>query len=77
MNANEIRERAEDVQAGVEETAQTLKDKAAQWQQQAKQSAAELAKRTDAYVHDHVWSTICVTAVLAFTLGVLVARRGD
>ena len=75
MNTNDIREKAEDLRAGAEEAAQTLKDRAAEWQQLTKDNAVELARRTDAYVRENVWSSIGVTAILAFTLNVLIARR--
>jgi ElaB/YqjD/DUF883 family membrane-anchored ribosome-binding protein len=77
MNTNEIRERAEDVRASAEEATQSLKEKAAQWQQLTKDNAVRFAKRTDSYVHENVWSTMTLTAILAFTLGVLVARGRD
>ncbi len=73
MNANDIQETAEDVRSRAQETADALKDKAGEWQD----NAVEFAKRTDAYVRENVWTSIGVTAILAFAIGVLISRSRD
>jgi len=75
MNADQIKEEAEDLQKEVEETTQTLKAKALQWQQTAPESVGQFAKATDTYVRENPWPAVGIAAFAAFTLGVLIGMR--
>jgi len=70
MNANEIQDRAE-------ETAQSLKEKALDWQRAAKENVGQWARNTDDYVHENPWMTIGLAALAAFTFGLLLGSRRD
>lgn len=77
MNTDQIKDKAEDLQDSAIETGRNLKNKAAQWQQAAKDNATNVARATDSYVRDNPWGAIGVVAVFALAIGLLIGGRRD
>lgn len=75
MSADKIKEKAQDFQEAAEETAQTLKDRALEWQRTATDGVVTFAKSTDTYVHDNPWPAIGMAALFAFAIGLLIGTR--
>lgn len=75
MSADKIKEKVEDFQDQAEETAQTMKARALEWQRTATDGVVTFAKSTDAYVHESPWPAIGMTALFAFALGLLLGTR--
>ena len=75
MSAEKIKGQVEEFQDETEETAQTLKERAIQWQRTAKDGVVNFARSTDTYVHDNPWPAIGMTALFAFALGLLIGTR--
>ena len=81
MDTNDIKNKAQDWEQSARERGEELQEEASRWQQKAKEKAKEIARNAgtaaDRYVHDNPWVAIASVAVVSFTLGALLARRGD
>lgn len=75
MSADKTKEQMQEFQDEAEDTAQTLKERALEWQRNATDSMVNFAKTTDNYVHDNPWPAIGMTALFAFAIGLLVGTR--
>jgi len=75
MSADKIKEKVGDFQDEAEETAQSMKERALEWQRTATDGVVTFAKTTDTYVHDNPWPAIGMTALFAFALGLLIGTR--
>lgn len=75
MSADKMKEQMEEFQDEAQETAQTLKERAQEWQRTATDGMVNFAKTTDTYVHDNPWPAIGMTALFAFAIGLLVGTR--
>lgn len=71
MSADKIK----DFQEQAQETAQTLKERAMEWQRTATDGVVTFAKSTDTYVHENPWPAIGMTALFAFAVGLLMGSR--
>jgi ElaB/YqjD/DUF883 family membrane-anchored ribosome-binding protein len=71
MNSEKMKEQADDLQGAV----QSLKERAAEWQQAARENITDFARNTDTYVHDNPWPAIGITAVFAFAMGLIIGAR--
>ena len=75
MNTDQLKEQAENFQEEATETARTLKERALEWKETARDSVVGAAKTTDTYVRDNPWIAVGVVGLFAFTLGVFVGSR--
>lgn len=75
MNSDKIKQQAEGLQDQAQEAAQSFKERAAEWQQAARENISNFAENTDTYVHENPWPAIGITAVFAFALGLIVGVR--
>ena len=71
MNSEKMKEQTDDLQ----EAAQSLRERAAEWQQAARENITNFAQNTDTYVHENPWQAIGITALFAFALGLVVGGR--
>ena len=71
MSSEKMKEQADDLQ----EAARSFKERAAEWQQAARENITDLARNTDTYVHENPWPAIGLTAVFAFALGLVIGAR--
>ena len=75
MSADKIKEKIEGFQDEAADTAQSMKERALEWQRTATDGVVTFAKTTDTYVHDNPWPAIGMTALFAFALGLLMGTR--
>jgi ElaB/YqjD/DUF883 family membrane-anchored ribosome-binding protein len=75
MNSDKIKEQAQDLQGQAEEAARSFTERAAEWQQAARENITTFAQNTDTYVHENPWPAIGITAVFAFALGLIMGGR--
>lgn len=68
MNSDNIKDQAE-------EAAQSFKERAAEWQETARENITNFAQNTDTYVHENPWPALGITALFAFALGLIVGGR--
>jgi ElaB/YqjD/DUF883 family membrane-anchored ribosome-binding protein len=68
MDANELKE--EGAQA-----AEELHERGWAWADRAKQKLQQAGSATDDYVHENVWTTAALVALVAVTIGWLIGRR--
>lgn len=75
MNPDKIKEKAEDLQGQAAEAVQSFKERAADWQDAARENITNFARDTDTYVHENPWPALGITAVFAFAVGLMVGGR--
>ena len=75
MNSDKMKEKADDLQDQAEDAARSFKERAAEWQQTARENITDFAQNTDTYVHENPWPAIGITAVFAFALGLVIGAR--
>ena len=75
MSADKMRNQGEEIQDEMEETAQSLKERAIEWKRAATDGVTSFAKTTDTYVHENPWPAIGITALFAFALGIIIGGR--
>ena len=66
MKARDVSETVQDWQARMGETAKKVSD-----------TARNVGHATDEYVHENVWSSIAMAAVVGCVVGYLLGNRGD
>ncbi len=54
-----------------------LTDRLQDFQKRASETARNACQATDEYVHDNVWTSVAIAAVIGCVLGFVVGRSGD
>jgi ElaB/YqjD/DUF883 family membrane-anchored ribosome-binding protein len=52
-------------------------DRIQDWEKRAAETARNVGQATDEYVHENVWTTIALAAVVGCVVGYVLARRRD
>jgi len=68
MDTKELREQGADV-------AEELQERGQAWADRAKQKLQDATSAADDYVHENVWTTAALVALVAVTIGWLIGRR--
>jgi ElaB/YqjD/DUF883 family membrane-anchored ribosome-binding protein len=54
-----------------------VSDKFQDWQQRATETARNVGRATDDYVHENTWTTVAIAAMFGCLVGFLLANRRD